>query len=146
MRCGAHPVAQELKRKVKAVGKRDDVTALLLYTKGQQLLDKEQYDKLGDEMRALGIDVGLRGATCTISNTSPELQAVRRTDTSGSSPLISVTRPRLRHSTRGLIPRHHNARANRSTLKYEIYTLYLTPHTLFPTPYMLYMPYMPFKL
>jgi len=127
---------------VKAVGKRDDVTALLLYTKGQQLLDKEQYDKLGDEMRALGIDVGLRGATCTISNTSPELQAVRRTPL---DPPHSDHPARLRHSTPGLIPRHHNARANRSTLKYEIYTLYLTPHTLFPTPYMLYMPYMPIK-
>jgi hypothetical protein len=37
---------EELKRKVKAAGKRDDVTALLLYTKGQQLLDPEQFEKL----------------------------------------------------------------------------------------------------
>lgn len=64
---------EDLKRKVKASGKRDDVTALLLYTKGQQLLDQEQFDRLADEMKKLDIEVGLRGATCTISNTSPEL-------------------------------------------------------------------------
>jgi hypothetical protein len=64
---------EELKRKVKASGKRDDVTALLLYTKGQQLLDKDQFERLGDEMSKLDIEVGLKGATCTLSNTSPEL-------------------------------------------------------------------------
>lgn len=58
---------------MKASGKRDDVTALLLYTKGQQLLDQSQFDRLSDEMKKLDIDVGLRGATCTISNTSPAL-------------------------------------------------------------------------
>ena len=66
---------EELKRKVKAAGKRDDVTALLLYTKGQQLLEPEQFNQLRDEMSKLSIDVGLRGATCTLSNTSADLIA-----------------------------------------------------------------------
>ena len=39
---------EDLKRKVKAAGKRDDVTALLLYTKGQQMLEPEQYERLKD--------------------------------------------------------------------------------------------------
>ena len=69
---------ESLKRKVKAAGKRDDVTALLLYTKGQQLLEQEQFDRLADEMKKLDIDVGLRGATCTLSNTSPDLTSVRK--------------------------------------------------------------------
>merc|ERR1711879_692526 len=36
----------ELKMKVKANGKRADVTALLLYVKGQQMLEPEQYEAL----------------------------------------------------------------------------------------------------
>jgi hypothetical protein len=66
---------EELKRKVRAAGKRDDVTALLLYTKGQQLLEPAQFEQLRDEMAKLSIDVGLRGATCTLSNTSTDLIA-----------------------------------------------------------------------
>jgi len=66
----------ELKQRVASQGqKRDDVTALLLYTKGQQLLDADQYAQLADEMKKLGIEVGLRGATCTLSNTSDKLIA-----------------------------------------------------------------------
>eukprot|EP00227_Mantoniella_beaufortii_P007081 CAMPEP_0197615596 /NCGR_PEP_ID=MMETSP1326-20131121/60106_1 /TAXON_ID=1155430 /ORGANISM="Genus nov. species nov., Strain RCC2288" /LENGTH=446 /DNA_ID=CAMNT_0043184477 /DNA_START=110 /DNA_END=1451 /DNA_ORIENTATION=+ len=64
---------EDLKKRVKAEGKRDDVTALLLYVKGQQLLDPEQYARLSGEMKKLGIEIGLRGATCTLSKTSPEL-------------------------------------------------------------------------
>lgn len=41
--------------------KRDDVTALLLYTKGQQLLEPEQYDRLAMEMQKLGIEVCKQG-------------------------------------------------------------------------------------
>ena len=66
---------EELKRKVRSAGKRDDVTALLLYTKGQQLLEPAQFEQLRDEMAKLSIDVGLRGATCTLSNTSTDLIA-----------------------------------------------------------------------
>ena len=59
---------------MKAAGKRDDVTALLLYTKGQQMLEPEQYERLKDEMAKLDIDVALRGATCTLSKTSDVLE------------------------------------------------------------------------
>jgi hypothetical protein len=53
---------------------RKDVTALLLYTKGVQLLEPDQYELLRDEMTKLGIEVGLKGATCTLSKTSEELK------------------------------------------------------------------------
>ena len=65
---------EDLKRKVKAAGKRDDVTALLLYTKGQELLEPDQYARLKDEMAKLDIDVAMRGATCTLSKTSDVLE------------------------------------------------------------------------
>lgn len=54
-------------------GKRRDVTALLLAIKGQQLLDPDQYDELKEEMQKLGIDVGIKGAACTLSQTPEEL-------------------------------------------------------------------------
>lgn len=64
-----------LKRSVRRRGEdRKDVTALLLYTKGVQLLDPDQYEQLRDEMTKLGIEVGLKGATCTLSKTSEELK------------------------------------------------------------------------
>ena len=65
---------EELKRRVKAAGKRTEVTALLLYTKGKQLLDEAEFELLSKDMLKLGIDVGMKGATCTLSKTSPELQ------------------------------------------------------------------------
>ena len=47
-----------LKTQVRSRGeKRADVTALLLYTKGRQLLEPEEYDRLSDEMLKLGIEV-----------------------------------------------------------------------------------------
>jgi len=65
---------ENLKTKVRSRGeKRDDVTALLLYTKGQQLLEPEQYDRLAMEMQKLGIEVGLKGATCTLNETTDEV-------------------------------------------------------------------------
>jgi hypothetical protein len=54
-------------------GKRTDVTALLLYAKGQELLDPEKYEALCEEMIKLGIDVGMKGASCTLSQTSDKL-------------------------------------------------------------------------
>ena len=66
---------EDLKRKVKASGKRDDVTALLLYAKGQQLLDPEQFERLTDEMAKLDVEVAMKGATCTLSNTSEKLES-----------------------------------------------------------------------
>ena len=65
---------EELKRRVKAEGKRTDVTALLLFVKGKELLDEAEFELLGNEMKKLGIDVGIRGATCTLSATSPALE------------------------------------------------------------------------
>eukprot|EP00218_Dolichomastix_sp_CCMP3274_P007725 CAMPEP_0170139274 /NCGR_PEP_ID=MMETSP0033_2-20121228/5515_1 /TAXON_ID=195969 /ORGANISM="Dolichomastix tenuilepis, Strain CCMP3274" /LENGTH=339 /DNA_ID=CAMNT_0010375373 /DNA_START=44 /DNA_END=1063 /DNA_ORIENTATION=+ len=58
---------EKLKTQVKAGGKRQDVTALLLYTKGQQLLDPEQYENLAEEMTKLGIEVGMKGTSCTLT-------------------------------------------------------------------------------
>jgi len=61
---------EALKNEVQAKGeKRADVTALLLYTKGQQLLEEDEYELLAGEMKKLGIEVGLRGAACTLSKT-----------------------------------------------------------------------------
>ena len=66
---------EELKRKIKTeAGKRRDVTALLLYTKGQQLLDEAQFELMSEEMMKLGIDVGMKGATCTLSKTPTTLE------------------------------------------------------------------------
>merc|ERR1712100_287155 len=65
---------EELKRKIKTDGKRRDVTALLLYTKGQQLLDSAQFELMSEEMMKLGIDVGMKGATCTLSKTPTTLE------------------------------------------------------------------------
>eukprot|EP00793_Prasinoderma_coloniale_P004422 PRCOL_00000182-RA len=59
---------ERLKAKVKKNGKRKDVTALLLYAKGQQTLSPEQFDELSESMKALGIDVALKGAACTLNN------------------------------------------------------------------------------
>mmetsp|Transcript_17643 Transcript_17643/g.21155 ORF Transcript_17643/g.21155 Transcript_17643/m.21155 type:complete len:353 (-) Transcript_17643:717-1775(-) len=70
--CVSDKKYEELKNKVKADGKREDVTALLLYVKGKELLEEKDYDLLADEMLKLGIDVGLKGASCTLSKTSDD--------------------------------------------------------------------------
>ena len=54
-------------------GRRADVTALLLYTKGQQMLEPEEYETLKEDMAKLGLDIGLKGAACTLSNTPDTL-------------------------------------------------------------------------
>lgn len=60
---------EELKRKIKTeAGKRRDVTALLLYTKGQQLLDEAQFELMSEEMMKLGIDVGMKGDVYAVQN------------------------------------------------------------------------------
>jgi len=58
---------------INAGGKRTDVMALLLYAKGQQLLDPEKYEDMKEDMIKLGIDVGMKGASCTLSQTSDKL-------------------------------------------------------------------------
>lgn len=59
----------ELKAIVKAGDQRIDVTALLLYNKGQQMLDAEQFTQLGYSMEKLGIEVCNTGVACTLSKT-----------------------------------------------------------------------------
>jgi len=67
---------EKLKKDVQSKGeKRADVTALLLYTKGRQLLEADEYDLLAGEMKNLGIEVGLRGAACTLSKTPDVLKS-----------------------------------------------------------------------
>jgi len=67
---------EELKQKVKDSGKRQDVTAMLLYTKGQESLSPEQFQNFADEMRKLGMDVCIQGKDlqCTLSDTTDQLQ------------------------------------------------------------------------
>jgi hypothetical protein len=93
-----------LKRSVRRRGEdRKDVTALLLYTKGVQLLEPEQYEALRDEMTKLGIEVGLKGATCTLSKTSESIKV--RT----FPPSIKVAGWRERHLSAA--PRLHSSPA-----------------------------------
>lgn len=73
---GAHTVVIQEKIQaqwINAGGKRTDVMALLLYAKGQQLLDPEKYEDMKEDMIKLGIDVGMKGASCTLSQTSDKL-------------------------------------------------------------------------
>ena len=57
---------EELKRKVRAAGKRDDVTALLLYTKGQQLLEPAQFEQLRDDVQKRKSAGHARDLTCQL--------------------------------------------------------------------------------
>lgn len=58
---------EELKQRVKGDGKRKDVTALLLYVKGQELLDQYQYREMREEMEKLGIEVKATNIACTLA-------------------------------------------------------------------------------
>lgn len=48
---------KELKKKVLADGRRREVTAFLLYSKGQDVLDAETFDKMREDMERLGVKV-----------------------------------------------------------------------------------------
>ncbi|GAB5357912.1 hypothetical protein AAMO2058_000415100 [Amorphochlora amoebiformis] len=67
---------EELKKKIRESGKRKDVTAMLLYTKGQEALSPEQFENFAAEMQAIGVDVCLQGKDlqCTLSDTTDKLQ------------------------------------------------------------------------
>jgi len=67
---------EELKQRVRESGKRKDVTAMLLYTKGQESLDEKQFAEFSDEMRQLGMDVCIQGneLQCSLSDTTDKLQ------------------------------------------------------------------------
>ena len=59
---------EALKSEVKSMGpKKMDITAMLLSVKGQEYLTAEQYAELAEKMLQMGINVGIEGATCTIS-------------------------------------------------------------------------------
>ena len=59
---------ESLKSEVKGMGpKKMDITAMLLSVKGQEYLTSQQYEELSEKMQQLGINVGIEGATCTIS-------------------------------------------------------------------------------
>ena len=64
---------EKLKGEIKIIGKKMDVTAMMLSIKGQEYLTPEQYATLADKMLAMGIDVGIEGATCTLTETPDSL-------------------------------------------------------------------------
>jgi len=68
---------KELKRKVTASGKRQDVTAFLLYSKGKDVLDAETFSQMTEEMAKLGVKVQKAGSKAleqTLSITSDQLE------------------------------------------------------------------------
>lgn len=67
---------KELKRKVLADGKRKDVTAFLLYSKGKEVLDPQTFEEMKSEMKKLGVTVqkaGTKALEQTLSITSDDL-------------------------------------------------------------------------
>jgi len=65
---------EKLKAEVKDFGpKKMDITAMMLTVKGQECLTAEQYAELSEKMLQLGINVGIEGATCTITRTPDDL-------------------------------------------------------------------------
>eukprot|EP00420_Gonyaulax_spinifera_P002739 CAMPEP_0197935030 /NCGR_PEP_ID=MMETSP1439-20131203/112685_1 /TAXON_ID=66791 /ORGANISM="Gonyaulax spinifera, Strain CCMP409" /LENGTH=663 /DNA_ID=CAMNT_0043557951 /DNA_START=93 /DNA_END=2084 /DNA_ORIENTATION=- len=68
---------KELQRKVLADGKRKDVTAFLLYSKGQEVLSPETFEEMKEEMAKLGVTVqkaGTKALQSTLSITSDKLE------------------------------------------------------------------------
>jgi hypothetical protein len=62
-----------LKDRIKAKGKRQDVTAFLTLVKGQELLSPEEFAKLKGGMKAAGVQAA-RSASATLSKTPNTLQ------------------------------------------------------------------------
>lgn len=48
---------EKVKAKVKEDRERKDVTAFLLYSKGQDVLDPEQFSQMSEEMRKMGVNI-----------------------------------------------------------------------------------------
>mmetsp|Transcript_75876 Transcript_75876/g.201593 ORF Transcript_75876/g.201593 Transcript_75876/m.201593 type:complete len:699 (-) Transcript_75876:177-2273(-) len=66
-----------LKAKVLADGKRKDVTAFLLYSKGREALDPDTFEEMKEEMAKLGVTVqkaGTKALEQTLSITSDKLE------------------------------------------------------------------------
>lgn len=67
----------ELKAQIESEGMRPEVTAFLLYSKGQEVLDPETFDKMQEEMAKLGVTVQKAGSSAleqTINVTSGKLE------------------------------------------------------------------------
>eukprot|EP00434_Breviolum_minutum_P022378 symbB.v1.2.019752.t1/scaffold1581.1/size110566/2 len=67
----------ELKAKVESAGMRTEVTAFLLYSKGQEVLDPDTFDKMQEEMAKLGVNVQKAGSSAleqTLNVTSGKLE------------------------------------------------------------------------
>lgn len=68
---------EELKAQIESEGMRPEVTAFLLYSKGQEVLDAETFDKMQQEMAKLGVTVQKAGSSFleqTINVTSGKLE------------------------------------------------------------------------
>eukprot|EP00930_Biecheleria_cincta_P029529 TRINITY_DN20532_c1_g1_i1.p1 TRINITY_DN20532_c1_g1~~TRINITY_DN20532_c1_g1_i1.p1 ORF type:complete len:558 (-),score=120.83 TRINITY_DN20532_c1_g1_i1:95-1723(-) len=68
---------EEVKAKVKADRQRKDVTAFLLYSKGQDVLDAEQFAQMSEEMSKIGVNVkraDSKALAQTLNVEKPELQ------------------------------------------------------------------------
>lgn len=68
---------KETKKQVLANGKRKDVTAFLLYSKGQETLDPETFEEMKEEMARMGVTVrkvGTKALQQTLSITSDKLE------------------------------------------------------------------------
>lgn len=66
-----------IKSKVQSESRRKDVTAFLLYSKGQEMLDAETFEKMKNEMQKLGLEVKKAGSKAleqTLSITSDQLK------------------------------------------------------------------------
>jgi len=68
---------KEMKRQVLADGKRKDVTAFLLYSKGRETLDPKTFEEMREEMARMGVTVQKAGSKAleqTLSITSDKLE------------------------------------------------------------------------
>eukprot|EP00448_Togula_jolla_P008447 CAMPEP_0170612786 /NCGR_PEP_ID=MMETSP0224-20130122/23912_1 /TAXON_ID=285029 /ORGANISM="Togula jolla, Strain CCCM 725" /LENGTH=587 /DNA_ID=CAMNT_0010938319 /DNA_START=31 /DNA_END=1795 /DNA_ORIENTATION=- len=68
---------KELKKKVLEDGRRRDVTAFLLYSKGQEALSPEMFEQMSEQMALLGVNVqkaGTKALEQTLSVTSDTLE------------------------------------------------------------------------
>lgn len=65
---------KELKQKVSADGKRKDITAFILYSKGKDVLDRQTFEKMSADMAKLGVKVKRDDVKSPESVTNPILE------------------------------------------------------------------------
>lgn len=80
---------EELKKEVKIIGKKMDITAMMLSVKGQEYLTAEQYKVLSEKMLAMGIDVNIEGIN--LNTTISDLLLFSTTTMSTSTITILLT-------------------------------------------------------